>query len=197
MAATVALAQRNGQHEAEVLDRPRSERQAEPMTDPSGGVAAILAQGIYEGGLPIEEIFGLPVHPLVVHAAVVLIPLASLGLVLMATSIKRSKRYGAVVTAIAGAAAVSAFLAMASGRDLAERFGYGDQQHFDLGEWMPWVGLALFANCLLLWLVDKKPSSRSFPGTMLAIAGFVVAAVATGMTVWTGHLGADLVWGSA
>ena len=167
------------------------------MTDPSGGVAAILAQGIYEGGLPIEEIFGLPVHPLVVHAAVVLIPLASLGLVLMATSIKRSKRYGAVVTAIAGAAAVSAFLARASGRDLAERFGYGDQQHFDLGEWMPWVGLALFANCLLLWLVDKKPSSRSFPGTMLAIAGFVVAAVATGMTVWTGHLGADLVWGSA
>ena len=57
------------------------------MTDPSGGAAAILAQGIYEGGLPIEEIFGLPVHPLVVHAAVVLIPLASLGLVLMAMAV--------------------------------------------------------------------------------------------------------------
>ncbi len=166
------------------------------MTHSSGGAAAILAQGIYEGGLPLKEIFGLPVHPLVVHAVVVLIPLASLGLVLMATSIKRSKRYGAAVTAIAAVAAASAFVAMASGRDLAERFGYGQQQHFEIGGWMPWVGLALFGNCLLLWLVDKKPASRSFPGTMLAIAGFLIAAAATGLTVYTGHLGADLVWGN-
>jgi uncharacterized membrane protein len=154
------------------------------------------APGSYGGGLPIKEIFGLPVHPLVVHAVVVLVPLASLGLIVMATSIKRSKRYGGPVTLIAGIALGSAFLAMASGRDLAARFGYGAQEHFEMGEWMPWVALAVFVNCLLLWLLDKKPPKRSLPGTVLAIAGLVVAVVAIGATVYTGHLGAELVWGT-
>ena len=167
------------------------------MIDMLGGSLALPpAPIIYGGGLPLKEIFGLPVHPLVVHAVVVLVPLASLGLIMMASGIRRSKRYGGLVTLIAGIAAVSAFLAMASGRDLAERFGYGAQEHFAMGRWMPWVGLAVFANCLLLWLLDKKPSQRNLPGKVLAIAGFVVAAAAIGATVYTGHLGAELVWGS-
>lgn len=159
------------------------------------GTVVPTAPSIFESGLPIDEVFGLPLHPLVVHAAVVLIPLAALGLVLMAIGQKQSKRFGPLVVAVALAAAGSAFLAMASGRDLAERYGYGEQQHFDLGGWMPWVGLVLFANCLLLWLVDLRSPSRGLPGTVLSIAGFVVAAVATGLTIWTGHLGAELVWG--
>lgn len=167
------------------------------MIDALGGFQGVPpAPGIYGGGLPIKEIFGLPVHPLVVHAVVVLVPLASFGLILMATSIKRSKRYGGPVTLIAGIGAGAAILAMASGRDLAARFGYGAQEHFAMGQWMPWVALAVFLNCLLLWLMDKKPPKRSLPGTVLSIAGLVVAAVAIGATVYTGHLGAELVWGT-
>jgi uncharacterized membrane protein len=186
-----------GRKTGTVLDRRGLDRQAVAMIDVLGGSLGLPpAPGIYGGGLPIQEIFGLPVHPLVVHAVVVLVPLASLGLILMASSIKRSKRYGGLITLIAGVAAASAFLAMASGRDLADRFGYGAQEHFAMGQWMPWVGLAVFVNCLLLWLVDKKPPNRSLPGTVLSIAGFVVAALAIAATVYTGHLGAELVWGS-
>jgi uncharacterized membrane protein len=156
----------------------------------------LRAEGIYDGGLPITEVFGLPLHPLVVHAAVVLLPLSALGLMFMATSVKRSKQYGGAVVLLSGVAAASAFLAMASGRDLAASLGYGPgQQHFDLGGWMPWVGLALFGTALLLWLADKKPAKRSGLGKVVALLSFVVAIGTIALTVWTGHLGASLTWG--
>lgn len=39
-------------------------------------------------------LFGLPLHPLVVHAAVVLLPLAALGAIVIAVSERARKRYG-------------------------------------------------------------------------------------------------------
>lgn len=152
--------------------------------------------GIYDGGLPITQVFGLPLHPLVVHAAVVLLPLSAIGLIMMASGIKRSKKYGSVVVLLAGVAALSTFLAMASGRDMAAGRSYGPQQHFELGGWMPWVGLAVFVAALLLWLADKKPPKRGLPGTLLAVLSVLVAVAAIGATVWVGHLGAELTWGS-
>ncbi len=150
---------------------------------------------IYEGGLPIETIFGLPVHPLATHAVVVLLPLASVGLIVSASGIKRSKRYGGVVALLAGLAALSAFIAMASGRDLAARLGYGQQQHFELGEWMPWVGFAVFGAATLLWLLDKKPPTRGGLGKIVALVSIVVGVVAIVATVYVGYLGASLTWG--
>lgn len=151
--------------------------------------------GIYDGGLPITQVFGLPLHPLVVHAAVVLVPLSAIGLIFMASGIKRSKTYGSIVVLLAGVAALSTFLAMASGRDMAQGRSYGPQQHFEYGGWMPWVGLALFVAALLLWLADKKPPKRSGFGNVLAILSMVIAVAAIVATVWVGHLGAELTWG--
>ncbi len=156
-----------------------------------------LPDELYGGGFFVKEVFGLPLHPLVVHAAVVLIPLAALGLIVMVSGATRSRRFGGAVTLLAVLGATSAFVAMASGRDLAERFGYGEQRHFELGGWMPWVGLALLATTALLWLLDKRSPSRGMPGKVVALLALGVAVGAVAMTVVTGHLGAELTWGAS
>lgn len=152
--------------------------------------------GIYDGGLPVTQLFGLPLHPLLVQLSGVLLPLSAIGLILMASGIKRSKKYGGLIVLLAGVAAIATFLAMVSGRDMARGRNYGLQQHFELGGWLPWVGLAVFGGALLLWLVDKKPPKRSAFGALLAILSVVVASAAIIATVWIGYLGAQLTWGS-
>ena len=47
-----------------------------------------------ESGGPFDLVNGIPVHPLVVHAAVVLVPLAALGLVVMAVWPRFSRSLG-------------------------------------------------------------------------------------------------------
>lgn len=145
--------------------------------------------------LPIDEVGGLPLHPLVVHAVVVLVPLAAVGLIVMASSGARSKRYSPAVMIVAGLGAASAFLAMVSGQAFRKSLGMSKQQHFEYGEYLPWVALVLFAVIVVLALLDRQGGGkRSGLGTILAIVGMVVAIGAIVLTVLTGHSGAALVW---
>ncbi len=59
--------------------------------------------------------FGLPLHPLVVHAAVVFIPLAALGAVLVVLSARFRGRYGGLAVLLGAAAVVAAFAARLTG----------------------------------------------------------------------------------
>ena len=83
---------------------------------------------------PIDEIAGLPIHPLVVHAVVVLVPLAALGLIVMGSSGARSKRYSPLVVFVGFVAMVSAFIAEWTGQELREEPASGCVHHFDYGE---------------------------------------------------------------
>ena len=144
----------------------------------------------------LDTVGGVPVHPLVVHAAVVLVPLAALGSALMALWRAFSRRFGVLVVIAAGAGAATAFLARASGEQLAERVGT-PQPHAELGETLPWFALALFALVLVFWLFDRGvPANRSRPGWLVAVAVLlvVVAAAALAWTVRTGHSGAEATW---
>ena len=46
-----------------------------------------------------DSVFGLPLHPLAVHAVVVLVPLAALGAVVMVVSRRLARRYGGLIVA--------------------------------------------------------------------------------------------------
>ena len=71
--------------------------------------------------MEIDTLFGLPAHPLVVHAAVILLPLAAVGLLLVA-AIPRARRLSApIVLGIALAATVAVGLAQQSGEALEDR----------------------------------------------------------------------------
>ncbi|MEY3455578.1 MAG: hypothetical protein RLZZ92_698 [Actinomycetota bacterium] len=50
-----------------------------------------------ELGGPFDLIFGLPVHPLVVHSAVVLVPIVAIAALVMSYVPSFSRRYGKLV----------------------------------------------------------------------------------------------------
>ena len=147
---------------------------------------------------PFDTVFGLPTHALVVHAAVVLIPLSALGAVLMVLRASFSRRFGSLIVVVAGSGALSAIVAKQSGLALAERVGT-PQQHAELGEVMPFIAGGLFVLLLVFWLFDRGiPANRSRPGWLIALGILVMLAsmVAVYWTVRVGHTGATAVWSS-
>ncbi|MFN8126457.1 MAG: DUF2231 domain-containing protein [Candidatus Nanopelagicales bacterium] len=143
-----------------------------------------------------DEVAGLPLHPLVVHAAVVLIPLAALGLLVMASSGARSKRYSPVIVFVAVVAALAAFVSRWSGEQLRLTEVVRADRHFTYGAYLPWVALALMVIVIILALMDRQGGGRrNAVGTIVALLGIVVALGAIVGTVIVGHSGAELVWG--
>ena len=146
--------------------------------------------------IPVVDVGGMPLHPLVVHAAVVLIPLAALGGLLMASAGSRSKRYGPLIATVAVVAALAAFVSAASGDVLRDELGLRNQQHFEYGEWLPWVALAQAVAVTLLFILDRQTGGKRNPMSLIVMIATVLLAVASiGLTVVTGHTGAELVWG--
>ena len=144
----------------------------------------------------LDSVAGLPMHPLIVHAAVVLVPLAALGLMLMAVRPSFSRRFGVLVVIVAGAGAVASVAAKLSGEELAERVGT-PEVHAELGDVMPLVALGLFVLGLVFWLVDRGiPGNKPRPGWMVAFAILLLLASAFAIlwTIRVGHSGAEAVW---
>ena len=73
-----------------------------------------------ELGGPFDLIFGLPVHPLVVHSAVVLVPLVAIGALVMSYLPSFSRRHGKLILILALVAQGSVFLAKLSGEAFSE-----------------------------------------------------------------------------
>ena len=148
-----------------------------------------------ESGL-FDTVFGLPLHPLAVHAAVVLVPLAALGALAMALSLRLSRRYGGLVVVTGIAAFIASFIAKEAGEALALRVGQPGQ-HAQLGDVVPLLALLLALGIAGFWLVDRGiPGNRSRPWwlRLAAVALIVIAVLATVWAGRAGHTGAELVW---
>jgi uncharacterized membrane protein len=140
------------------------------------------------------NVFGLPLHPLVVHGAVVLIPLACLGALAVLISARARERYGWLTVAFAVAAAGSAIVAKLSGEVLAATLGAGRlvATHEAWGDVLPYPTVALAVALPVALLL--RP--RSTAGWWVAAAVSALAAVAGLVLVaLTGHSGATAVWG--
>jgi uncharacterized membrane protein YidH (DUF202 family) len=144
----------------------------------------------------LDTVAGLPMHPLIVHAAVVLVPLAAVGLILMAVRPAFSRRFGVLVVIVAGGAALASVAAKLSGEELAERVGT-PEVHAELGDVMPLVALGLFVLGLVFWLVDRGiPGNKPRPGWLVVFAIVLVVAsiFAIYWTIRVGHSGAEATW---
>ncbi len=143
---------------------------------------------------PFDLITGLPVHVLVTHAVVVLLPLAVLTLILVITipKLRSHYRYPAVGLAILGA--ISAVIAEQSGQALQARVG-SPGEHAEWGEMLPPVAVALAVLSVIWLIVSRMASSR---GKVLAavIGGVIVVVgiVAVVLTVQAGHSGSEETW---
>ena len=92
-------------------------------------IAQLLTQVPAEDG-PFALIDGLPVHPLVLHAAVVFIPLTALGLIVMAVIPRFGARLGWLVSASGLVALGASFITKESGEALADLIGEPGFDHF-------------------------------------------------------------------
>lgn len=156
--------------------------------------------------MPPSTFIGLPLHPLIVHATVVIVPAAALT-VLLAVMWPRFRRWaGYLPLALAATALVLDPLSTSSGENLQQAMAQSDSiaKHAQLAEGLlPWVAL-LFAAAAAphVWrLVERRRGSRPgapsalrwVPTAIAAVA--VVAAVGTTVQVaLIGHSGATSAW---
>ncbi|MEI7926526.1 MAG: DUF2231 domain-containing protein [Chloroflexota bacterium] len=149
------------------------------------------------------QIAGIPAHPLMVHAAVVLVPLALLGYLGLLWRVEGRRTYGWLVTGVAVAGAVAAILAAQSGESLehALRLASGARpqfgEHPDQGDTAEFLSVAFGAAVVALWGLERFGARWPLPAwtpTALYVLGALVGLAATGMIVVAGHSGATLAW---
>jgi hypothetical protein len=154
------------------------------------------------------EINGVPLHPLVIHAVVVFVPLAAVSAILFAVVPRWRWLFRWPTAALAVGAVVFTRLAVISGNDLKDDRGLGVlelvQEH---QEWADRLEIAVWVFAvvaLLAWwaLPYAAPlvgsTERTSPVATLATAVTVVlpivAAVVLVLAVITGDAGAKAVW---
>ncbi len=143
---------------------------------------------------------GLPIHPLVVHAVVVLLPLAVIGTLAIAVKPAWRRMYGPLVVGCAAIATVLIPVATSSGEALEERVGRPGE-HAELGDQLIWFAIPLLLLSLALVVLDRRSPSDAASTTtrskpLLAVTVLaVVAALACGVQVYrVGDSGARAAW---
>jgi len=146
---------------------------------------------------PFGTLAGLPLHPLLVHSAVVLIPLVAIGALVMSYLPSFSRRHGKIILILAVIAQVSVFLAKMSGEAFAEILDKNVEKHAELGEITPLVTLPMVILIYLRWRMDRSGSTfgsvviRRLTSVALVVASLISIIV----IVLVGHSGASSVWG--
>lgn len=137
-----------------------------------------------------DQFLGLPLHPLVVHAVVVLLPLGALALLTLVFW-RKGRPVGLPLTTIVLAmATISAWVARFSGEALKDRVGVPDL-HANLGSVLPIHATVTLIVAAVWWRVERGGKSSM----VLKILSAICAVVAIVMTGVIGHSGAQSVWG--
>lgn len=140
---------------------------------------------------------GLPLHPLVVHAPVVLIPLSAIALVLLIFVRKWRPHYAWLAVAGLVVGTLGAVAAVLTGNAFAETIGL-PARHATLGTILVWTAAALSVSAIVWWLLqhqerDNEQESRIVWASSIVTVVLVVATLI--FTVLTGHSGAEAAWG--
>jgi len=141
-----------------------------------------------------DLITSLPLHPLIVHVVVIVLPVAALAIVVL-VFVPKIRPYYLIPTLVAllvGAGA--AFVAEQSGAQLQNRVG-SPGEHAELGENVVPVALALF-GVSVVWAYAPR-MFRTWPKfltRLLELGVIVLAGLAIVFTVLAGHSGASASW---
>lgn len=144
-----------------------------------------------------DSILGLPVHPLVIHLVVVLVPLFSIMQILIVFKPKLKQNYGWVTVAGLGVASIAAFIAKESGEALAAKVGFPGE-HAEAGEFLvPVVSVLFIASLYWMTMSQRTHIKKDFKNKTLPLIGkltALIAAVALWATFQAGHSGATATW---
>jgi hypothetical protein len=152
---------------------------------------------------------GLPIHVLLVHFVVIVVPLAALCLVLGTVWPAARRRLGIATPLVAFAALVSVPIAVQAGEALEEQVAESalSELHGHLGrDLLPWA-IALFLVSVVQWIwfhyftgtgrYASRLTSRSARIAITVVLAVAVAIVVVGavvVTVIIGESGANAVW---
>ncbi|MFD4674445.1 DUF2231 domain-containing protein [Lentzea sp. NPDC058450] len=154
---------------------------------------------------------GIPLHPLLVHAVVVLLPLAALSSIAISLVPKWRRKYAWPVLGVTLAGVAAVPLAKQAGEDFQaalERNGVQNpliQTHADLGTTLLPIalgfGVAVIALLVAGRLADREreaeaPTTKTWRVISVVVSVLVVL-LAVGTTVQTvraGHSGSEAVW---
>ena len=144
---------------------------------------------------------GIPVHPLVVHAIVVLLPLTVLGTLSLAAVPRWRVTYGPLVVASALLSVVLLPVATSSGEELEKRVG-DPGEHAELGEMLIWFAIPLLVLVTAMWWLARRQQRHGSEPSKWLVTSVVVlavlAALATSVQVYrVGDSGAQAVWEDA
>lgn len=112
-----------------------------------------------------STVFGLPLHPLVVHATVVFVPLAALAVLVSALWPAARRRLGLGTQAVALLALVLVPLSTSTGENLEHSVPRSAlvEQHAELADGLlPWM-VALVVIAAGLWWLDRRDAQASAP----------------------------------
>lgn len=148
---------------------------------------------------------GLPLHPLLVHSVIALVPLTALAVVLHAVWPAARRRLGIVTPLLGLALLVAVPVTAAAGEDLQAQVGPipAVNRHAELGHMLlPWaIGLFVLAAAEWTWFrwrdraVGSAPARRAI-SVALGVLGCAVATGALVLLVLIGDSGARAVWGA-
>lgn len=132
----------------------------------------------------------LPLHPLVVHFAVILFPISLLGLIAVVMVAKLRSKHLLKAIAVVALTTPFVFLAQQSGEALSEVL-YEPEPHAEYGEMLMPLALATLLAAVVFWWSLRGPK---FLSQLLAVAVISLAFAGIAMTVVVGHSGAAATW---
>lgn len=141
---------------------------------------------------------GLPLHPLLVHLPVVLIPMVVLGLLAYLVVPRWRRPLGPVLAAVAVTCAIVAVAAVWTGEQLGDALRRGEElrSHRTFGERTRAYAIVLAVATGALVVYERRAAAAAAAARVTGAAAAVTviavgAAVAVGLT---GHTGAKLAW---
>ena len=148
----------------------------------------------------MEELFGLPAHPLIVHFPVVAIPAFTLMAFAMVISPSFRRRYGQAISLFGIVTTIATILAAQSGQAFLDTFFNPEpvDKHKSLGETLRLfvLGLTLAVIASTVLIRREGSSGKEVPAVLVSVSVLVLAILSTVWTIRTGHEGARLTWGS-
>ncbi len=143
-----------------------------------------------------DGILGLPLHPLVVHVVVVVLPVSAFVLILLIV-IPRLRARFATVTVIGVLVGSAATLVAKESGEALERHVGDPGVHAQYGDWAT-ISAGVLVVVTLVWYVLQRlagtPGARRALLNLVGAVTVLAAATSIGLVVLVGHSGAERVW---
>ena len=147
-----------------------------------------------------DKFMGLPVHILILHATVVLIPLVAIASIAVFLWPAWRQKFALPAAAANVAMFLLTWATVQSGEDFKHRFRVqGDKftpeyDHERWGKDLLWWTLALAIVAVLVYAIGRVPNLPPFVGMGLGGVVAILAIVSVVFTAVTGHTGAEGNW---